>query len=73
MAVRPSLSLLRSKAWVGGSWISAVNRATFPVYNPSTGAMVAEVADVGEEETDAAIREAHRAQRHWAGRVARVR
>lgn len=69
---RPSLALLRSKAWVGGSWVSAANGATFPVYNPSTGEKITDVADFGEEDTDAAIREAHRAQRPWAAVIAKV-
>lgn len=72
MASRPLLSLLRSKAWVGGSWVSAANGATFPVYNPSTGEKLTDVADFGEGDAEAAIREAHRAQKPWAATLAQV-
>lgn len=71
---RPSLSLLRasSKAWIGGRWTAAANGATFPVYSPSTGQKIADVSDVGEEEAEAAIREAYKAQRLWAASLAKV-
>jgi succinate-semialdehyde dehydrogenase/glutarate-semialdehyde dehydrogenase len=73
MATRPALTLLRSKAWVGGNWVSAANGATFPVRNPSTGEKIADVADLGVGDTEAAIDEAHRAQGSWASVLAKVR
>lgn len=72
MTARPSLSLLRSKAWVGGNWTSAVNGATFPVYNPSTRQKIADVPDMSEEDTDIAIKEAYRSQKPWRATVAKV-
>ena len=73
MAAVRSLGLLRSKAWVGGGWVSATSGSTFPVYNPSTGEKIADVADLSRDDTDSAIREAHRAQRPWAAMLAKVR
>ena len=73
MASRAPLSLLRNKAWIGGGWISAASGATFPVYNPSTREKIADVADMAEEDTDTAIREANRSQGPWAGTLAKVR
>ena len=33
--------------FIGGQWIAAKNKAKFPVYNPSTGEVWAEIADAG--------------------------
>lgn len=73
MAAARSLSLLRNKAWVGGSWTSASKGALFPVLNPSTGEKIVDVADTNEEDADTAIQEAHRAQPSWAATVAKVK
>ena len=43
MATPGRLALLRTKAWVGGSWRGALSEATFPVYNPAKGELIAEV------------------------------
>ncbi len=64
-------SLLLSDAYIDGAWIAGARRT--PVKNPSTGQIVAEVADVGVEGARAAIDAAHRAQGEWAARTARER
>ena len=71
MAARP-LSLLRSKAWIGGRWSASANGATFPVFDPCNGEKIAEVQDLGAEDTDAAIREAYKARKTWGNQVALV-
>jgi succinate-semialdehyde dehydrogenase/glutarate-semialdehyde dehydrogenase len=44
-------SLLRTQAYINGEWVDADDGSTFPVYNPATGEVVADVADVGAAET----------------------
>jgi succinate-semialdehyde dehydrogenase/glutarate-semialdehyde dehydrogenase len=46
---------------------------TFRVVNPSTGALLAELPDMGVEETRAAVDRAHAAQPGWAALTARER
>ncbi|TGT57828.1 aldehyde dehydrogenase family protein, partial [Mesorhizobium sp. M2E.F.Ca.ET.166.01.1.1] len=46
---------------------------TFEVFNPSTGELLAELPDMGVEETRAAIDKAYVAQAGWAGLTARER
>ncbi|UXN57573.1 NAD-dependent succinate-semialdehyde dehydrogenase [Phyllobacterium zundukense] len=45
----------------------------FPVFNPSTGELLAELPDMGAEDVTKAIDKAHAAQGHWAGLTARER
>lgn len=50
-----------------------VSERTFEVLNPSTGELLAELPDMGVEETRAAIDKAHVAQAEWAALTARER
>lgn len=50
-----------------------VSERTFVVLNPSTGEVLAELPDMGVEETRAAIAKAHSAQPGWAALTARER
>jgi succinate-semialdehyde dehydrogenase/glutarate-semialdehyde dehydrogenase len=50
-----------------------VSRRTFEVFNPSTGELLAELPDMGVEETRAAIDKAYAAQAEWAALTARER
>jgi len=66
-------SLLRTQAYINGEWVDADNGATFPVYNPATHEVIAEVASVGATETRRAIEAADVAQKAWAARTAMQR
>jgi succinate-semialdehyde dehydrogenase/glutarate-semialdehyde dehydrogenase len=66
-------SLLRTQAYIDGKWVDADNGATFKVYNPATHEVVAEVADVGADETRRAIEAAAVAQKAWAAKTAMER
>lgn len=57
-------SLLETRAYVGGEW--TMGKETFPVHNPSTGELIANVADLGVAETKHAIDSAYLAKKDWA-------
>ena len=62
--------LLKTQAFIDGSWHDADNGSTTPVLNPATGETLAQVARCGREETRRAIAAAHRAQLDWRQRTA---
>jgi succinate-semialdehyde dehydrogenase/glutarate-semialdehyde dehydrogenase len=66
-------SLLAERSFVAGSWIDADSGRTFPVRNPSTGEVIATMADLGQAETARAIDAAYEAQKLWAARLAHER
>ncbi|MEE9333808.1 MAG: hypothetical protein V3U65_06925 [Granulosicoccaceae bacterium] len=47
------LTLLETRAYVNGEWLNTGK--TFPVHNPLTGELIADVTDLSVEETNAAI------------------
>jgi succinate-semialdehyde dehydrogenase/glutarate-semialdehyde dehydrogenase len=67
------LSLLRTKAFIGGQWQDADNRATFEVRNPATGQVLATVPKMGAAETRRAIEAANEAWHAWRTRPAKAR
>ncbi len=56
-------SLLREQAYINGQWLSGAQQ--FAVHNPASGALLAQVADLGAAETRAAIAAAHAALPAW--------
>jgi succinate-semialdehyde dehydrogenase/glutarate-semialdehyde dehydrogenase len=65
--------LLKTQAYINGEWIDADSGETFPVYNPATNEVIAEVASVGVAETRRAIEAAEVARHEWAARSAHER
>ncbi|HJU47788.1 MAG TPA: aldehyde dehydrogenase family protein, partial [Gaiellaceae bacterium] len=65
--------LLRTQAYVDGAWADADSGETFPVHNPATGEIVAEVPRLGAAETRRGIEAAERALPAWRARTARER
>lgn len=63
MAQAIDLPTLTTEALIAGQWRQTGR--TFPVYNPATGALIAEVADCGEAEAVAAADAAHEAFPAW--------
>lgn len=59
--------------FIGGSWRAASDGATFPVRDPSTGSVLAEVADARPEDGMAALDAAVAAQDDWASTAPRER
>ena len=66
-------SLLRTQAYVDGTWRDADSGARFPVDNPASGEVLAEVADLDRADARAAIEAAHRALPAWRARTAKER
>jgi succinate-semialdehyde dehydrogenase/glutarate-semialdehyde dehydrogenase len=65
--------LLRAQAYVGGAWVAAITGRTFPVDDPATGAVLAEVPAMAAEDTRRAIAAAQAAFPNWAARPAKER
>ena len=66
-------SLFKTDSYVNGEWIAAPGGKTFPIHNPATGELVAEVADHGADTIRDAIAKADVAQKAWAARTAKDR
>ena len=67
------LPLLQRQAYVDGTWVDADSGETFPVVNPATGEVIAEVPRMGAAETRRALAAAERALPDWKARTAKDR
>ncbi len=65
--------LLRTDAYIGGEWVEADSQARFQVLDPADGAVLAEVADLGQAETRRAIEAANEAFPAWKALTAKQR
>ncbi|USD22464.1 NAD-dependent succinate-semialdehyde dehydrogenase [Microbulbifer variabilis] len=59
-------ALLRTQSYINGQWVDADSGATFDVKDPATGKVVANIADLGADETRRAIEAASVAWPDWA-------
>ncbi|MEM9049483.1 MAG: NAD-dependent succinate-semialdehyde dehydrogenase [Pseudomonadota bacterium] len=66
-------ALLAEGAYVNGEWVAADTARTFSVVNPSTGAVIAQMADCGEAETQRAVDAAFLALPAWRAMLASER
>jgi succinate-semialdehyde dehydrogenase / glutarate-semialdehyde dehydrogenase len=66
-------SLLKTKAFIAGSWHDADNGASFEVRNPATGGVLATVPEMGAAETRRAIEAANEAWAAWRAQPAKAR
>ena len=64
-------ALLKTDALIDGMWVGAAQR--FAVDDPATGATLAQVANLGAAEADAAIAAANRAWPAWRSKTAKER
>lgn len=62
---------MRTQLYIDGKWVDG--NGTMPVYDPSDGSVIAEVATAGEAECEAAIDAADRALAGWAKTAPRFR
>ena len=66
-------ALLKTRAYIDGTWTDSDDGSTFSVKNPATGDTLAEVASCGAAETRRAIEVAERAMVEWRKRSAKER
>ncbi|MCI4666179.1 MAG: NAD-dependent succinate-semialdehyde dehydrogenase [Neomegalonema sp.] len=64
-------TLLRADGYIDGAWTGAETR--FPVSDPATGDVIAEVADLTRDDAKRAVAAAKSAQGAWAARTAKDR
>ena len=64
---------LPADLFIGGSWIGGCTGNRIPVYDPSTGGVITEVADAGVEDAMAAVAAASDALAGWAATAPRER
>ena len=67
------LPLLQRQAYVDGVWVDADSGETFPVVNPATGEVIADVPRMGAAETRRALAAAERSLPEWKARTAKDR
>jgi succinate-semialdehyde dehydrogenase / glutarate-semialdehyde dehydrogenase len=65
--------LLLDKGYVGGAWIDADGRGTFPVVDPATGHELARIPSMGADETRRGIDAAKAAYPSWRSTLAKER
>ncbi len=59
-----------SRMYINGRWVGANSHGTFPVYNPSNGEKIGEIADGDRDDAQKAIHAAQEAFGPWSGRTA---
>ena len=58
-------NLLRTNGLINGQWIAADSKKTFAVINPFNGEKIADIPEMGHDETVRAIEAAHKAFSSW--------
>ncbi|MGM9512623.1 NAD-dependent succinate-semialdehyde dehydrogenase [Roseateles sp. DB2] len=71
LAALDDASLLRQHGLINGEWVGG--EARFPVTDPATGALLAEVANLGPGEAESAIAAANAAWPAWRSKTAKER
>ncbi|WIT10263.1 NAD-dependent succinate-semialdehyde dehydrogenase [Paucibacter sediminis] len=71
LAALDDASLLKTQSLINGEWVAG--GARFAVHDPATGALLAEVANLGAADTEAAIAAANAAWPAWRSKPAKER
>jgi len=66
-------SLFKQQCYVAGEWVNAQSGKTFAVTNPANGAFLTQVADLGANDTQAAVEAAENALASWQDKTAKER
>ncbi|XP_072932691.1 glutarate-semialdehyde dehydrogenase [Epargyreus clarus] len=67
------LHLLKSQAYINGEWVSAGNKAVFPVTNPANDQLIVEVPDMDATDAQNAVSVATNAFQTWKDTTAKER
>ena len=62
---------MRTQMYIDGEWVDGIGK--MPIYDPSDGSVIAEVALAGDKECEAALAAAAKAAASWAKSAPRVR
>jgi len=65
--------LLRSDSYINGKWVNALSDYRFDVFNPSTGELITQCADLGVKEVKQTIELADVAHKKWRQTTAKER
>ena len=65
--------ILKNRAYINGMWVSAESGKVFSVVNPANGQKLADVPDMGKEDTEKAIEAAFLAFPVWRSKTAKDR
>ncbi|MDT8999377.1 NAD-dependent succinate-semialdehyde dehydrogenase [Paucibacter sp. APW11] len=71
LAALNDASLLKTQGLINGEWVSG--EASFAVHDPATGLLLAEVANLGASEAEAAVAAANAAWPAWRSKTAKER
>ena len=66
-------SLLETRGYLAGDWVSGDKNQTFDVINPARGDTIGKVANLSREQIALAIDIAYEAQKEWANRTGKER
>ena len=66
-------TLLETKGYLAGNWVTGDKNQTFDVINPARGDTIAKVANLSREQISAAIDMAYEAQKEWAKKTGKER
>jgi len=66
-------NLFKQESYVNGQWVGAQSGKTFAVTNPANGAFLTQVADLGANDTQAAVEAAENALASWQDKTAKER
>lgn len=62
----PDPHLIKERAFIGGAWVEAADKTSFPVLNPVDHAVISEVPDMGRADVQTAIDAAEKALPGWS-------
>ena len=65
--------LFKEDAYINGQWVKAKSGETFPVNNPATGEIIAQVANLGATDAELAIQSAENAFESWKSKTGKER